>query len=206
MIISSYYHTIILSSHHSTKWLKSFSVPSLGFRHILSHLPLLQGSLPKNKGSWGNNFSRRTCLRGLKNHSPFKTSLFWKKNWPPKIFFDVSLVLEERASFQRLWQIDREKLLPVVRLFFHYEPWWRGKSGTPYFFGWFWTKNELYDFVVLCHDYMIFWWYNNMILWWTQEMSWSEHTRARENLDRSAPPELSTTKSPSWLISNSAHL
>ena len=90
MIISSYYHTIILSSHHSTKWLKSFSVPSLGFRHILSHLPLLQGSLPKNKGSWGNNFSRRTCLRGLKNHSPFKTSLSWKKNRPPKLFFQKS--------------------------------------------------------------------------------------------------------------------
>ena len=39
-----------------------------------------------------------------------------------EFFFDVSLVLEERAPFQRLWQIDREKLLPVVRLFFHYEP------------------------------------------------------------------------------------
>ena len=38
------------------------------------------------------------------------------------IFLDVSLVLEERAPFQRLWQIDREKLLPAVRLFFHYEP------------------------------------------------------------------------------------
>ena len=41
---------VILSSYyHNTKWLKSFSVPSLGFQHILSHLPLLQGSLPKNK-------------------------------------------------------------------------------------------------------------------------------------------------------------
>ena len=37
-------------------------------------------------------------------------------------FFDVSLVLEERAPFQRLWQIDHEKLLPGVRLLFHFEP------------------------------------------------------------------------------------
>ena len=39
-----------------------------------------------------------------------------------EFLFDDSLVLEERAPFQRLWQIDREKLLPVVRLFFRYEP------------------------------------------------------------------------------------
>ena len=52
---------ILLSYYHNTKWLKSFSVPSLGFQHILSRLPLLQGSLPKNKGSSGNNFLRRTC-------------------------------------------------------------------------------------------------------------------------------------------------
>ena len=78
MIISSYYH--------NTKWLKSFSVPSLGCRHILSRLPLLQGSLPKNKGTSGNNFLRRTCQRGKKNGSSSKTSFFGKKNSTPKIF------------------------------------------------------------------------------------------------------------------------
>merc|ERR1712078_643054 len=76
IIILSYYHFIMLLPDHNTKWLKSFSVPSPGFRHILSLLPLLQGSLPKNKGTSGNNFLRRICHRGLKNHSPFKTSLF----------------------------------------------------------------------------------------------------------------------------------
>ena len=53
---------------------------------ILSRLPLLQGSLPKNKGTSGNNFSRRTCQRGKKNRSSSKTSIFGKKNATPKIF------------------------------------------------------------------------------------------------------------------------
>ena len=81
-IISSYHHIRISSFHHITKWLKSFLVPSPGFRHILSRLPLLQGSLPKNKGSWGNNFLRRICWGGSKSHSSSKTSPFQKKNGP----------------------------------------------------------------------------------------------------------------------------
>ena len=84
MIISSYHHIIVLSPDHNTKWLKSFSVPSLGCRHILSRLPLLQGSLPKNKGTSGNNFLRRTCQRGKKNRSSSKTPFSWKKNRPRK--------------------------------------------------------------------------------------------------------------------------
>ena len=85
-IMISSYHNIMWSWHHNTEWLKSFLVPSPGFRHILSRLPLLQGSLLKNKGSWGNNFLRRICWGGSKSHSSSKTSPFQKKKWPPKIF------------------------------------------------------------------------------------------------------------------------
>ena len=80
------------------KWLKSFSVPSQRFRHILNRLPLLQGSLRQNKGSSGNNVLRRNCQRGSKIHSSSKTSLFLKKIDPEfvlqkilsKFFFPVS--------------------------------------------------------------------------------------------------------------------
>ena len=65
--------------HPNTKWLKSFSVPGQGKKHILSLLPLQQGSLPKNKGTSGNNFLRRSCHRGLKTCSSSPTSLFSKK-------------------------------------------------------------------------------------------------------------------------------
>ena len=97
LVFPSYDHIIILSPDHNTKWLKSFLVPSLGFRHILGLLPLLQGSLPKSKGTSGNDFLRRTCWRGSKNHSSSKTSFFWKKTRPrkflkksfPNFFFGV---------------------------------------------------------------------------------------------------------------------
>ena len=72
--------------HPNTKWLKSFLVPGQGKKHILSLLPLQQGSLPKNKGTSGNNFLRRSCHRGLKTCSSSKTSLSSKKKWTPKIF------------------------------------------------------------------------------------------------------------------------
>ena len=105
MIIRSYYHTIILSPDHNTKWLKSFSVPSPGFRHILSRLPLLQGSLPKNKGSSGNNFLRRICQRGSKIHSSSKTPLFWKIIDSEKVlqfFFSKSFLPNNCRNFGRL--------------------------------------------------------------------------------------------------------
>ena len=74
----------VSSSNRNTKWLQFFLVPSPGFRHILIHLLLLQGSLPKNKGSPGNNFSRRICQRGSKIHSSSKKSLLSKNSWIPK--------------------------------------------------------------------------------------------------------------------------
>ena len=70
-------------SHFWSKRLRSFLVPSQGPKHKLSCLPLLQGSLPKNKGSSGNNFLRRIGQRGSKIHSSSKTSLF-QKNRPRK--------------------------------------------------------------------------------------------------------------------------
>ena len=89
------YHMIILSPDHSTKWLKSFSVPSPGPKHVLGCLPLRQGSLPKNKQTTGNNFWRRICQRGLKIRSPSKTSLFWNR---PRNFWQ-----KIRRQFCRNW-------------------------------------------------------------------------------------------------------
>ena len=45
-------------------------------------------------------------------------------------FFQESCVLEELGFFERHRQIPCRKSLPVVRLFFLYDPWRRGKSGT----------------------------------------------------------------------------
>ena len=97
-----------------SKRFKSFLVSSQGPKHKLSSLPLLQGSLPKNKGSSGNNFLRRICQRGLKIHSPSKSKFFWKKKIDPancwKIF--VILLLGRRkmkscksseTSFPKVW-------------------------------------------------------------------------------------------------------
>ena len=41
--------------------------------------------------------------------------------------FRESRVLEELGIFERHWQIRRRKPVPVVRLFFLYDPWRRGK-------------------------------------------------------------------------------
>ena len=55
-------------------------MPSQGRKHILSRLPLRQGSLPKSKGTLGNNFSRRICQWRFQPRSSSKTPLSWKKN------------------------------------------------------------------------------------------------------------------------------
>ena len=97
----------MLSKHHNTKWLKSFSMPSQGQKHISSLLPPLQGSLPKNKGSSGNNFSRRIWQRGSKIHSSSKTSLFLKKKSTPKIFGKIisrSIFVVEKVRFWRSYE------------------------------------------------------------------------------------------------------
>ena len=96
IIISSYYH-VTISSYHTIKKngvrLKSFLAPKPFQNYKPPLLPLLQGSLPKNKGSWGNNFWRRICQRGSKIHSSSKTPLFWKNHWfrkkNPKKFFGI---------------------------------------------------------------------------------------------------------------------
>ena len=54
-----------------------------------------------------------------------------RSNWHH--FFQESCVLEELGIFERHWQIPRRKSLPVVRLFFVYNPWRRGNSGTDCF-------------------------------------------------------------------------
>ena len=118
-IIWSYDHMIILSSNHNTKWLKSFSVPSLGFRHILSRLPLRQGSLPKNKRTTGNNFLRGTCQWRSEIHSSSKTPPFWKKNCPKS--FSKKNPKRNSASknekLQIVWNVFCQSFAPIGAMF-----------------------------------------------------------------------------------------
>ena len=64
-------------------------MPSQGRKHILSRLPLRQGSLPKSKGTLGNNFSRRICQWRVRPRSSSKTPLSWKKKSNPQKNFRV---------------------------------------------------------------------------------------------------------------------
>ena len=50
-------------------------------------------------------------------------------NFGVDFFFQESCLLEELGIFERHWQIPRQKLLPVVRLFLGRVPWRRGKQG-----------------------------------------------------------------------------
>ena len=62
-----------------------------------------------------------------------KTSTLWLSRWCDIMVETVKSIngfLEELGLFELHWQILRRKSLPVVRLFFLYEPWRRGKSGT----------------------------------------------------------------------------
>ena len=95
-------------------WLKSFSVPSQRFRHILNRLPLLQGSLPKNKGSWGNNFLRRICWGGSKSHSSSKTSPFQKKNGPRR-FLQKKIQRKNFGVEKRKIANHLKRILPKFR-------------------------------------------------------------------------------------------
>ena len=54
-------------------------MPSQPFPHILSRLPLLQGSLLKNKRTTDNNFLRWTRQWRTEVYSSSQTSLSWKK-------------------------------------------------------------------------------------------------------------------------------
>ena len=55
------------------------------------------------------------------------------KNVGVDVFVQESCVVEALGIFERHWQIPCRKSLPVVRLFFLYDPWRRGKSGTDHF-------------------------------------------------------------------------
>ena len=102
VIFSWYQYNIVLSYHHETKWLKSFLVPSLGFRHILSRLPPRQGSLPKNKRIRGNNFLRRTCQWRSNLPSSSKTPVSWKQKLTCK---DFSNFLANFCSGVEKWNV-----------------------------------------------------------------------------------------------------
>ena len=88
-VFPAYYHIFVIRSpYHTTNWLKSFSVPSQGFRHILSRLPLLQGSLPQNKWTTGNNFLRPTCQWRSNLPSSSKAPVSWKQKLTCKDFLN----------------------------------------------------------------------------------------------------------------------
>ena len=84
----------------------------------------------------GNDFRRGICQKFL---APANLNVgFLEKKSTPKFlwrqfFIQESCVLEELGFFERHRQIPRQKSLPVVRLFFLYDPWRRGKSGIDRF-------------------------------------------------------------------------
>ena len=82
-------------------------MPSQGQKHILSLLPLRQGSLPQIKGTSGNNFLRRICQRGSKIYSSSKTSLFEKTIDPKNVcenFQDRFCFLSKKMRFWRSYE------------------------------------------------------------------------------------------------------
>ena len=121
LVFPSCYQIIILSPDHSTKKvLRSFSVPSPGPKHKLGCLPLRQGSLPKNKATSGNNFLRRICQRGLKIHSPSKTSLFRKNNRPQKLlqkFYQKQISASKNEKLQIVRNAFYQIFTPIRALF-----------------------------------------------------------------------------------------
>ena len=86
----------------------------------------------ENLGKRVSDDSQRFIFRHRKKKSE---RFFFQKNFGSSFFVQETGVLEELGFFEPRWQIRRQKLLPVVRLFFHYERSRRGKSGTPYVFG-----------------------------------------------------------------------
>ena len=109
---------------------KSFLVPSQRCRHILGRLPRRQGTLPKNKGSSGNEFLRRICQRGLKIHSSSKTLHSWKQKSTPKIF--EKKLSQKKFSVEK-WNIANhlKRVLPKFRADRRHV---RGVNGRPKFF------------------------------------------------------------------------
>ena len=79
--------------------------------------------------------------------------------------FHKSGVLEELWISEHHWQIPRQKLLPVVRLFLGRVPWRRGKSGTNCFWSGFWTENDFNLFVLWCYDNIIWRYYDSLLSW-----------------------------------------
>ena len=97
----SYQHSIILSSYHSITTRNGWSHFWCQLKvktHILSRLPLRQGSLPKNKGTLGNNFLRRTCWWRSEIHSSSKTPVSWKQK------IDLQFVSRKIFSASRKWK------------------------------------------------------------------------------------------------------
>ena len=110
MIILSYHQIFIFSFYQNTKWLKSFSVPSLGFRHILSRLPPRQGSLPQNKRIRGNNFLRRTCQWRSNLPGSSKTLVSWKQKLTSKKF-EIWKMKSCKSSETRFAKVSRRSEL-----------------------------------------------------------------------------------------------
>ena len=121
----------------SRECLKSFPVPSPGFRHKLSRLPLRQGFVLKSKTLLqAITFDEESANDAQKVTAPPKREIckirFFCETSGKTISgrFVFFFFLEELGIFERHWQIPRQKLLPVVPLFSLYDPWRGGKRPS----------------------------------------------------------------------------
>ena len=93
----------------------------------------LKGRLPLEHASdrretFGKRVSDDLQLFIFRHRNKFLVISFSKKN-SGQFFFQETGVLEELGFFKPRWQIRRQKLLPVVRLFWGRIP-WRGKNHS----------------------------------------------------------------------------
>ena len=90
------------------------------------------------------------------------------------IFFQESCILEELEFFRRHWQISRRKSLPIVCLFFLYDPWRRGKSRTDRFCSWLSAKNVFHT--------KPFWLHYNLLMLWRKTNKVSEKMKRHQKI------------------------
>ena len=115
---------------------------------------------PSNKARigaklWENAF-RTICNFSFFDAQKKIDKNFWKISGPDfRGRFQKSEVLEGLRIFNPRWQMRRQKLLPVVRLFLGSLPWRRGKQPKMCFGPGLGTENDLNHLVLWSGDNMI---------------------------------------------------
>ena len=115
---------------------------------------------PRTKLGSARNFGKTRFGRFATFHYSTPKSFFWKifyKNFGVDFRdrFQKSEVLEGLRIFNPRWQMRRQKLLPVVRLFLGRLPWRRGKQPKTCFGPGLGTENDLNHLVLWSGDNMI---------------------------------------------------